>query len=194
MDQSDLLHYIVKNSCIRQKINFEKIYKKNNENRKPVSVIFGGSTSERQVSLISGTNVWLKLKKSKIYKPTPYLLDFKNNVWELPYTLILNHTVEEIITNAEEAKINQKKSEKIIKKAKAELMLADEEATEPFFIPRKISLKEFVNINKSKFVFLGLHGGDGENGNFQKLLTQSKVKFNGSGEKVSHLCMDKYNT
>jgi len=46
---------------------------------------------------MSGTNVWLKLRNSKIYEPKPYLLDFENNVWELPYTFTLNHTVEEIM-------------------------------------------------------------------------------------------------
>ena len=102
MSHTDLLHYVVKNSCLRQNINFPKISeKKIDSKRKPVSVIFGGSTSERQVSLMSGTNVWLKLRKSKTYKPKPYLLDFENNIWELPYALILNHTVEEIISNAE---------------------------------------------------------------------------------------------
>jgi D-alanine-D-alanine ligase-like ATP-grasp enzyme len=47
-------------------------------------------------------------------------------------------------------------------------------------------------VAKSKFVFLGLHGGDGENGNIQKILTEQKVKFNGSGETASRLCMDKF--
>ena len=61
-----------------------------------------------------------------------------------------------------------------------------------FFLPQKISLKEFIK--KSKFVFLGLHGGDGENGKIQKFLVDEKVKFNGSGEKISHLCMDKFAT
>lgn len=32
------------------------------EHTKKVFVIFGGETSERQVSLMSGTNVWLNLQ------------------------------------------------------------------------------------------------------------------------------------
>ena len=111
MSHSDLLRFIVKNSCIRQKINFPEIEKKDIQNKKPVSVLFGGSTSERQVSLMSGTNVWLKLRKSKIYEPKPYLLDFENNVWELPYTFTLNHTVEEIIEHAKNANIEKIRTE-----------------------------------------------------------------------------------
>lgn len=192
MSHSDFLHYVVKNSCLRQKINFSETQVENKKDKKPVSVIFGGNTSERQVSLMSGTNIWLKLRKSEIYKPKPYLLDFENNVWELPYALILNHTVEEIIDNAKNAKLSQKNTENIVQKVKTELMLIDNEATEPFFMPKKISLENFIN--QSKFVFLGLHGGDGENGNFQKILSQRGKKFNGSSEKVSRICMDKFIT
>lgn len=193
MSHSDLLHYVVKNSCNRQRINFPSFENKGKEiKRKPVSVIFGGHTSERQVSLMSGTNIWLKLRKSKIYKPTPYLLDFDDNVWELPYALILNHTVEEIIENAKRAIKEEEKNMVLISRIKEELKLFPEEATEPYFLPKKMSFSEFVK--KSSFVFLGLHGGDGENGNFQEILKKSKVKFNGSKEGTSRLCMDKYST
>lgn len=192
MSHGDLLRFIVKNSCIRQKISFPEIKNVKNNKTKPVSVIFGGSTSERQVSLMSGTNIWLKLCKSKLYKPKPYLLDFDNNVWELPYTYTLNHTVEEIIEHANNAELEKLKIEKLIEHAKTELMLTDNEATEKFFMPRKIPLKDFIR--KSKFVFLGLHGGDGENGKMQRILVDEKIKFNGSYEKTSSICMDKFET
>ena len=191
MSHSDLLHYVVKNSCRRQQIYFPEI-KKENKHRKSVSVIFGGHTSERQVSLMSGTNVWLKLRNSKKYEPKPYLLDFDNNVWELPYGFILNHTVEEIIHNAKNAKKNHKKTNELVNIVKNELMLEKNEASEPLFIPKKISFENFVN--KSKFVFLGLHGGDGENGNIQKFLKEKRIKFNGSEEIASRICMDKFGT
>lgn len=190
MSHSDLLNYIVKNSCRRQGIKYPEPTNKNLSDRRPVSIIFGGCTSERQTSLMTGTNVWLKLRKSKIYEPRPYLLDFENSIWKLPYTLILNHTVEEIIESAKNAEENRKKNEKLINFAKTELALNPGEFSEPFFIPKKMSLSEFSK--KSKFVFLGLHGGDGENGNFQKFLTSKGIKFNGSSEKVSRICMDKW--
>lgn len=193
MSHRDFLRYVVKNSCLRQKIYFPENKKEEKENeRKDVSVLFGGSTSERQVSLMSGTNVWLKLRNSKIYKPKPYLLDFENNVWELPYALILNHTVEEIVENAKKFQKNKIKTEKLVEKVKKELMIQKDDISEPFFMPKKITLDEFIK--KSKFVFLGLHGGDGENGNIQKLLAKSNIKFNGSEKDTSKLCMDKFNT
>lgn len=192
MSHADLMKYVVKNSCERQGIKFPEISIKKNLRKKPVSVIFGGRTSERQVSLMSGTNIWLKLRKSHKYSPKPYLLDFENNIWELPYTLILNHTVEELIANAKGAKVGQENTEHMVRRIKNELLLDPSEATEPFYLPKKISFGDFVK--KSQFIFLGLHGGDGENGSFQKIFEQNKKKFNGSGEKVSRLCMDKFNT
>ena len=39
-----------------------------------VYVLFGGGTSERQVSLISGTNVWLKLRARPEFEVLPLLL------------------------------------------------------------------------------------------------------------------------
>jgi len=190
MSHSDLLRYVVKNSCQRQKIAFPGNLVRPRKKRKPVSIIFGGQTSERQVSLMSGTNVWLKLRKSKIYEPHPYLLDSKNNVWELPYALILNHTVEEIIASARKAATDQKRIGALLEKVKEELLLESGEASDPYFLPKKMSFEQFAE--KSKFVFLGLHGGDGENGNIQKILSDRGVKFNGSGEITSRLCMDKF--
>lgn len=193
MTHSDLLQYIVKNSCRRQKIKFiEETQKTINQKKKPVSVIFGGKTSERQVSLMSGTNVWLKLRKSEIYEPKPYLLDFDGDVWELPYSLILNHTVEEIIENAKNGKESQDRISKLVNIVIEELKLTRDEYKEPFFVPKKIKFADFVN--NSKFVFLGLHGGMGEDGTIQNMLAQAGVKFNGSDSVVSALCMDKFAT
>src|SRR3989344_8032766 len=105
----DLFRFIVNNAFIRRKIktSVENIFI--TKKRKPLAVLFGGETAERQVSLMSGTNVWLKLRSSFIYKPYPYLLGPKKEVWELPYSYILNHTVEEIIQNAKNAKKNKNK-------------------------------------------------------------------------------------
>ncbi|MFA6585675.1 MAG: hypothetical protein WCS86_00745 [Candidatus Paceibacterota bacterium] len=189
MSHSDFLNYVIRNSCARQGIAFNENSKKVPK-RKPVSVIFGGHTSERQVSLMSGTNAWLKLKKSKLYEPKPYLLDFENNVWELPYALTLNHTVEEIFDNVKNAKARREKVLDLIRSIKDELMLSQNETSEEFFIPKKMSFDKFMD--QSKFVFLGLHGGDGENGKIQKMLTEKGIKFNGSGEVTSSLCMDKF--
>ena len=72
-----------------------------------VFVLFGGSTSERQVSLMSGTNVWLKLREQHGMNPLPFLLKRQDDegsiedvgdlkVLYLPYRTVLRHTVEEV--------------------------------------------------------------------------------------------------
>jgi D-alanine-D-alanine ligase-like ATP-grasp enzyme len=82
-----------------------------------VKVLFGGSTSERQVSLMSGTNVWLKLRSFPELTVEPFLLaptvqeaDLQSEtpatereVWALPYAAVLRHTVEEVVDGCESA-------------------------------------------------------------------------------------------
>jgi D-alanine--D-alanine ligase len=197
----DVLLYILKNACRRQKISFvysaEKIEekeerKKETLKRKPVAVLFGGSTAERQVSLMSGTNVWLKLRKSRLYEPHPYVLGFDSDVWEMPYALILNHTVEEIIANAKMAKKDLVRLKFLIEKVVHKLALTKTDRTESFFVPRKQTLAQFIR--KQKFIFIALHGGMGEDGTLQTILEKAKVKYNGPNQRVSRLCLDKFDT
>ena len=71
-----------------------------------VYVLFGGNTSERQVSLTSGVNVWLKLRSRPDFDVTPALLAPDGldavgskledaTVFRLSYARALRHTVEE---------------------------------------------------------------------------------------------------
>ncbi|MCC6323280.1 hypothetical protein IT400_00635 [Candidatus Nomurabacteria bacterium] len=188
----DILHYIVRNACNRYNIFYPEMKEKVAKKKKDVAVLFGGQTSERQVSLMSGTNVWHKLRKSEIYNPEPYLFDMDKNVWQLPYAYTLNHTVEEIVDNCKNAvKINQKLKE-LCSKIIIRLGLEKGDITLANTLPKKIFFTEFVK--KSKFVFLALHGGEGEDGTLQKIFEDNKVKYNGSSSKVSKICMDKYET
>jgi len=46
--------------------------------------------------------------------------------------------------------------------------------------------------NVADFVFIGLHGGEGENGTIQGALEMLNLPYNGSSVLASALCMDKY--
>ncbi len=192
MTHSDILRYIVERACARHDINFPTMTQKITQKRKRVNIIMGGDNSEKQVSLMSGTNVWLKLRHSKRYQPQPYLLDPKGNVWHLPYHLCLNHTVEEITENCENYQNAEKKLSEFEERSRLHLGLLEVKDKEEFFEPQKLTFKKFIK--DSKFVFIALHGGDGENGNLQKMLKAKEVKFNGPDEKVSRLCIDKWAT
>lgn len=56
----------------------------------------------------------------------------------------------------------------------------------------KIKLSDLPNI--CDFVFIGLHGGIGENGCIQGALEMLGMPYNGSGVLASSLCMDKFKT
>lgn len=47
---------------------------------------------------------------------------------------------------------------------------------------------------KFDFMFIGLHGGNGENGTVQGMLEMLKIPYNGPGVLASALCMDKFKT
>ncbi len=134
--------------------------------RRPVYILTGGGTAERQVALMSGTNVWLKLLSSELYVPRLFLLDKEETVWPLSYARALHHTVEEILFHLQTS--------------------AD----------RNMSLETFFASVKQEgaFLFLALHGGIGEDGTLQRKLEQEGIAFNGSGAEASRLCMDKERT
>jgi len=188
----DLLRFILNNSFLRRDIPVTIEDNSINYDRKPVMVLFGGETAEKQVSLMSGTNVWLKLMGSKIYKPHPYLLTKKKTVWELPYSYILNHTVEEIVANAKKARRDIHRLNSLIEKVKIKLKLGEGDTTAEFFLPKRYNLNKVLS--GYPFVFLALHGGFGEDGKIQKLLESKNIKYNGSDSAVSKLCMDKWAT
>ena len=197
MTHADLLRYIVTHACQREKIALPAAQPVvAQKTKQTVYVLFGGDTAERQVSLMSGTNVWLKLSKSKYYKPQPYFLDKQGAVWHLPYTYALNHTVEEIYENCLTAASVIDRLTGFCSSVREQLGLVGEPAisTETVTcLPQKYSFSNFLGTakNQGAFVFLALHGGDGENGTIQQQLEEYGIPYNGSGPKASALCMDK---
>ncbi len=188
MTHQDILEMILRSACNRYGIDFPT--KKFLAGFKPVYVLFGGDSAERQVSLMSGTNVWLKLLSSKNFKPLPCLLDGEN-VWYLPYQYTMNHTVEEIKDNCEDASRITKSLEDYKNDIQQRLGL-----NANLEMPQKVAVEEFLQDvkNNNGFIFLALHGGIGEDGTIQGLLESHNIKYNGSDSSTSSLCMNKYNT
>ena len=189
----ELLWNIVNNACGRYNLKLP-LYTIAQNAAKPVKVLFGGNNVERQVSLMSGTNVWLKLRKSVLYKPEPFFLDMENDIWRLPYTYALNHTVEEVYNNCLHANENSMQLEKFTKNILSRLRYQTDNVNYVHNFAQKLSWTEFLSEckNDNAFVFLALHGGDGENGVIQKLLEENNILFNGSNADASKICMDKY--
>ncbi|OJV46443.1 MAG: hypothetical protein BGO28_02545 [Alphaproteobacteria bacterium 43-37] len=196
MSHASVLMFLIKRACQRNRVPFEPALKKPNTNRKPVYVLFGGRTAERQVSLMSGTNVWLKLRSSDKFYPTPYMLDKNRAVWELPYSFTLNHTVEEIFENCMIHPSVREKQNLLEADIRQRLMNYLEDTSLETSQAGHYSLDAFIKKAKANgaFVFIALHGGEGENGTLQQILSKAHVLYNGSGPVASALCMDKYLT
>lgn len=191
MTHSDFIGYILELACLRYNLEYP-IKDKKDGKKKLINVLFGGSNSERQVSLMSGTNVWLKLLKSEEYTPKPYLLDKEDNIWHLPYTYTLNHTVEEIYENCLNCDSNNGVTQKLVDSIREKLGFSKYTIE----LPKKYSFEEFLSESKKEkaFVFIALHGGKGENGFIQEHLNKYGLSYNGSNSDGSKLCMDKFKT
>lgn len=162
---------------------------------KKVYILFGGNTAERQVSVMSGTNVWLKLQGSKKYEASPFFLAPDMTVYPLPYTFALSHTVEEIWHNCKEATSINARLKPYVAEIRGRLGLTENTNKIPDVF-KSMTLTEFLAMAKrdNAFVFIGLHGGMGEDGRLQQLLDDADVAYTGSGPEASAICMDKLKT
>ncbi|CAM8966948.1 unnamed protein product [Rhodiola kirilowii] len=192
---------------------------KANDNKK-VFVIFGGDTSERQVSLMSGTNVWLNLQAFDDIDVVPCMLaprsvhsstansgeeDVRSRqLWLLPYSLVLRHTTEEVLDACMEA----------IEPARATFTsnlrnhvmkeILDGLAKQNWFsgfdiadeLPEAYTLGQWIKLAKEAkaTVFIAVHGGIGEDGTLQSLLEEEEIPYTGPGAAASKICMDKVAT
>ncbi|PWA35078.1 D-alanine--D-alanine ligase family [Artemisia annua] len=182
------------------------------EGARKVFVIFGGDTSERQVSLMSGTNVWLNLQVSGDLEVTPCLLapgnDLKDvssrTVWSLPYSLVLRHTTEEVLDACTEAlePARAALTSQLRKQVMDELskglnnhnwFTGFDISDEP---PMKFTLENWIKLAKEvqATVFIAVHGGIGEDGTLQSVLEAEGVPYTGPGFSASRICMDKVAT
>lgn len=190
----DVLEYVLQRACQRYGLAFPTPHKQQEKSSKlPVYVLFGNHNAERQVSLMTGTNVWLKLLQSGQHFPIPFLFDPEGAIWELPYSYTLNHTVEEIYANCLAPYEEKEDWKHLVDTIRFELNLTSKKLPS---MPKKMFLQEFLERARQEeaFVFIAMHGGDGEDGTLQRELETYQIPFNGSNSQASALCMDKYLT
>lgn len=182
---AESLVHLVKSASRRFGLHFSIKKQENEKDRLPVFVLFGGTNAERQVSLMSGTNVWLKLIHSNHFVPTPFFYDCQGDIWELPYRYALDHTVEEIYHNCKNVR-------EVAQVVEIQRRLSIEQRE--FKYPQVQTLTQFVQRAQEQlaFIFIAMHGGIGEDGTLQALLEKYQIPFNGSDAETSALGMDKY--
>ncbi|TAE45709.1 MAG: D-alanine--D-alanine ligase [Cytophagales bacterium] len=157
----------------------------------PVGVLMGGYSTERHISMESGRNVYEKLASSTKYAPFPIFLTGDEKE-QLMYILPLNYMLKD---NADDIKdkINHQKNALIMENIIKEF----ENITQKYvgFVltkPEKISYQTLAE--KTKLVFIALHGRPGEDGAVQKEFEKLGIAYNGSGVESSKLTINKYET
>jgi D-alanine-D-alanine ligase len=129
-----------------------------------ITVLMGGTSSERNVSLASGIRIVQALRGRG-------------------HKVIALDPARGVISDAEERELSAGKVG-----AKPPTLESLSKFAEGTFLPNLTSMKE---IKDAEVVFLGLHGGQGEDGTIQALLDMARVKYTGSGHLASALAMDK---
>jgi D-alanine-D-alanine ligase len=72
--------------------------------KRTIGVIMGGLSSEREVSLESGRNIFSKMDRRR-FDPVPIFMDSRGRLWEIPLKLLMRNSTRDIEEDlAEEAK------------------------------------------------------------------------------------------
>ena len=188
-DQSSISYHLLARTLAKDGIAIEPFHRISAAARK-VAVIGGGQTSERQVSRMSWLNVIQKLSYTRRNDVQPVFEAKDGQLYRVPTFATLQHTVEEIddLIRHEEHYLGSLMLAAGIARAfdPAFASLARTQA-EGRIAP--VTLDELAEA--SDFVFLALHGGRGENGEYQAALDRAGTPYNGSGPAESALFMDK---
>jgi D-alanine-D-alanine ligase len=129
-----------------------------------ITVLMGGTSSERNVSLASGIRI-VQALRGRGHKVTA--LD--------PARGVLSANEEQELSTGKVG-------------AEPPSLEALSKVAQGAFLPNLTSMKE---VKEADVAFLALHGGQGEDGTIQALLDMAQVKYTGSGHLASALAMDK---
>ena len=129
-----------------------------------ITVLMGGTSSERNVSLASGIRIVQALRGRG-------------------HKVIALDPARGVLSAKEEKELGTGKVG-----TKPPSLEDLTKVAEGAFLPNLTSMKE---VREADVAFLALHGGQGEDGTIQALLDMARVKYTGSGHLSSALAMDK---
>ncbi len=209
LNPSQFLTYIIRIS-LQERINtlsrvipkYEKLLKQVDRDlktlkgssfqKKKVGVILGGYSSERNISLQSGRNIYEKLASSEKYEPIPIFLtgnDLDHQLYQIPIQLLLKDNADDI-----QRKIMNFEQHPVIETIKAACASITKKYTTDslVFKPKRIEYEDLLGLVDQ--VFIAIHGRPGEDGQIQKRLDYLQIPYNGSNEKSSQITINKYKT
>ncbi len=204
LNPSEIITYIIRTSCvvrarsgksyhhiqslIRELDNRIKINKEDNTDKIRVAVLMGGFSAERHISIESGRNIYEKLASSSKYQPIPVFLtgnEHQHELYEIPINVLMKDNADDI-----RDKVRAKNMELALSPQAQELQ--NKYARVDMSPSKAISYEELAK--RVDFVFIGLHGRPGEDGEVQKRLLAIGLPFNGSGPESSAVTINKYET
>ncbi len=157
-----------------------------------VSVLMGGYTTERHISIESGRNIYEKLASSVKYEPVPVFLTGsgqEHRLYQLPISLLLKDNADDIKEKAE--KYIERKVLTDIKTTCGTITSKYAYAAQ-IFKPKKVTYNDLQQI--TDIVCIALHGRPGEDGTVQKELEKHDIPYNGSRVESSLVMIDKFRT
>jgi D-alanine-D-alanine ligase len=131
-----------------------------------ITVLMGGTSAERDVSLASGLRIAAALR-------------------ERGHEVVTLDTARGTLTAKEEKALLSKGN--VVKKEPPSIEDLAKMSAET--LPQM--LRALPSLKEADVVFLGLHGGYGEDGSIQALLDMAGIRYTGSGHLASALAMDK---
>ena len=136
----------------------------------------------------------MKLQHSSLYQPQPIVLTTDDHLFHIPLHICLYHTVEEMQEKIAIFQDPHQYQKVIAYQQKLSTALGSEIPTGAgeLFVPYETHREELAQ--QHDFIFLGLHGGEGENGIIQARLERLGVRFNGPDSTASALCANKIDT
>ena len=129
-----------------------------------ITVLLGGTSAERNVSLASGIRIVEALRARG-------------------HTVTALDPASGVVTADEERKLRESKVG-----TEPPSIDALSKVSETAFLPTLTTMPE---VRRADVIFLALHGGQGEDGTIQALLDMAGAKYTGSGHLSSALAMDK---
>ena len=140
-----------------------------------IAVLAGGKSTERNVSLSSGAKITNALR-SKGYEAT--MIDLF-----LGYNLKDGQNIDDVFKSSNTT-TDYEINDDVLTEEDIEKLRTD--GTVGLFGKNVLKI-----LQAADFVFLALHGGDGENGKVQATLDINDIKYTGSGALASGIAMDK---
>ncbi|TAF67550.1 MAG: D-alanine--D-alanine ligase [Cytophagales bacterium] len=213
LNSKDFLTYIIrtslaeriktgKNTWVLQK-QLQEIDEKIKNNRIqqtqkiPVAVLMGGYSTERHISMESGRNIYEKLSSSTKYLPFPVFVmgnDQAHELYEIPVNYMLKDNADDIRDKIKADETGQKQQgSEILNHIIAECQnITEKYVGHSLKKPQKISYAQLAE--RTKLVFIALHGRPGEDGAVQTELEKYGIAYNGSGAESSQKTINKYET